>query len=311
MAKFCSKCGSKLDKKTGTCKNCGIKIPQKKKKLPHIIIFFVICFIIVFLFVVFFLYSFRRGTNPKKNTELQIEVGDIIEFGSYEQDNKISNGKEPIEWIVLENEDNHALLISLNCLDYKSYNTDNVEIIWETSSLREWLNNDFVKEAFLYGERKRILTQTIENPGLYAGVDENGCWIVTNSGEYVEDILYQTEDSNATEDKVYLLSADEVILYLGSDTIESPPLTEYAKERFMESTLKQAKENGYNDEEAIRKRYAELETEHGEGCCNWWLRSPGISGDSAAVVSYEADEIQIQNVTEGAAVRPVLWIETN
>lgn len=77
------------------------------------------------MFVAFFLYLSRRGTNPRKNTGQQIEVGDIIESGSYEQDNNISNGKGPIEWIVLENEDNHALLISLNCLDYKTYNTDN------------------------------------------------------------------------------------------------------------------------------------------------------------------------------------------
>lgn len=309
MAKLCGKCGKELSENAFFCPNCGAKVPQKRKKRSHIVIAFAGCLVVGLLFVAAFLY--RLETVSSKDIGQHIEVGDTIEFGSYEQDNDISNGKEPIEWIVLENEDGHALLVSLNCLDYKSYNTDSVEIIWETSSLREWLNNVFVKEAFSYRERKKILAQTIENPGLYAGVDENGCWIVTNSDEYVENILYQTENSNATEDKVYLLSADEVVLYLDSGIIEYPHLTEYAKERFMESTLKQAKENGYDNEEAIRNRYAELEAEHGEGCCNWWLRSPGISGDSAAVVSYETDEIQIQNVTEGAAVRPVLWIETN
>ena len=29
------------------------------------------------------------------------EVGDIVVIGSYEQDNVLDNGKEPLEWIVL------------------------------------------------------------------------------------------------------------------------------------------------------------------------------------------------------------------
>lgn len=40
------------------------------------------------------------------------EVGDIFKFGSYEQDNDTSNGKEDIEWLVLEVKDGKALLIS-------------------------------------------------------------------------------------------------------------------------------------------------------------------------------------------------------
>ena len=35
---------------------------------------------------------------------LKIQIGDYITFGSYEQDNDISNGKEDIEWLVLDRE---------------------------------------------------------------------------------------------------------------------------------------------------------------------------------------------------------------
>ena len=309
MAKFYRKCSVKVDEKVDICPNCGAKVSSEKRKRSHVIIIFVVCLVIALLFVAIFLYRWMR--RSQNDIGKQIEVGDAIEFGSYEQDNNVSNGKEPIEWIVLESEDDHALFMSVNCLDYKSYNTENTETTWKTSSLREWLNNEFMAEAFSAQERKRVQTQTIENPGLYAGMDEDGSWIVTNSGEYEKDVLYQTEDSNETEDRVYLLSADGAILYLSSSDVERPPLTEYAKEKFLEATLKQAEESGYNDEEAIKERYAELEEKYGEGCCYWWLRSPGISDDTAAVVSYEADEIQIQKLTEGAAIRLVLWIEKN
>ena len=35
-------------------------------------------------------------------------VGDCVTFGRYEQDNRMENGKEPLEWIVLDVQDNHA-----------------------------------------------------------------------------------------------------------------------------------------------------------------------------------------------------------
>lgn len=39
-------------------------------------------------------------------------VGSYVKFGSYEQDNDLSNGKEKIEWLVLDLQANEALLIS-------------------------------------------------------------------------------------------------------------------------------------------------------------------------------------------------------
>ena len=52
------------------------------------------------------------------------EPGDTFEFGKYEQDNDLSNGKERIEWIILEKEDNRILAISKYVLDGKSYNSE-------------------------------------------------------------------------------------------------------------------------------------------------------------------------------------------
>ena len=71
-------------------------------------------------------------------------VGDIIVFGHYEQDNKTKNGKEPIEWRVLDiDAAGQLLVISDKVLERKKYNETNPGyrgITWEKSTIRSWLN---------------------------------------------------------------------------------------------------------------------------------------------------------------------------
>lgn len=79
------------------------------------------------------------------------KVGDSVFFGSYEQDNDKSNGKENIEWLILEVKDGKALLFSKYALDllvYSKYSSFDGYSSWEDSSLRRWLNDDFVNSAF-------------------------------------------------------------------------------------------------------------------------------------------------------------------
>ena len=47
-------------------------------------------------------------------------IGEILSFGAYEQDNNTSNGKEEIEWIVLDKKDDRMLVISRYALDNQS-----------------------------------------------------------------------------------------------------------------------------------------------------------------------------------------------
>ena len=65
-----------------------------------------------------------------------------VVFGSYEQDNDLLNGSEPIEWQILESDGNSTLLISRYVWDYQPYNTERVDVTWETCSMRQWLNDD-------------------------------------------------------------------------------------------------------------------------------------------------------------------------
>ena len=45
-----------------------------------------------------------------------------VTFGHYEQDNDLTNGKEPIEWRVLKEEGGEVMLITRYALDAKPYN---------------------------------------------------------------------------------------------------------------------------------------------------------------------------------------------
>ena len=70
-------------------------------------------------------------TPPDSN----FNVGDIVILGSYEQDNNLSNGPEPIEWQVIGSRNGHTLLLSKYALDCKRYNESNVDITWENCTL--------------------------------------------------------------------------------------------------------------------------------------------------------------------------------
>ena len=121
-----------------------------------------------------------------------LQSGDTITFGVYEQDDVDSNGKDAIDWIVLEVKDGKALVISKYSIDCKPYNTTKDDVTWETCSLRTWLNDDFINSAFSNEERLTISTVTVSaesNPE------------------------YDTEPGNATQDKMFLLSISEVNKY--------------------------------------------------------------------------------------------------
>ena len=145
------------------------------------------------------------STSELASVKSTVSVGNIIEFGAYEQDNDTSNGKEPIEWQVLAKEDNKILVISKYALDAKPYNTEFENVTWETCSLRTWLNETFLDEAFSKAEKSMIQTTEVS-------ADKNPD--------------YSTDPGNATNDKIFLLSIDEANKYFASH--ENCPLTEYA-----------------------------------------------------------------------------------
>lgn len=136
---------------------------------------------------------------------------EIDTFGSYEQDSDTGNGKEPIEWLVLDRDGDKALLLSKYALDYQSfmpfYEPVTEPFTWESSSLRRWLNGTFLNSAFSVDERQRLLTTTV----------------ITSPGS-----LHRENGPITTEDRVFLLSNTEVYAYFANEAATAAEYTAYA-----------------------------------------------------------------------------------
>ena len=137
----------------------------------------------------------------------EANVGDIINYGSYEQDNNISNGEEDIEWRVLLKENNRVLVISDKALDCQPYNDTYSAVTWETCTLRKWLNDDFFNSAFTDAEKICIPTVTVT-------ADKNP--------------KYSTYSGKITKDKIFLLSTKEADEYFVDDEERKCIPTDYA-----------------------------------------------------------------------------------
>lgn len=142
-------------------------------------------------------------TLAKKYSD--VNIGEYITFGNYEQDNDVKNGKEDIEWLVLDKDDDKIFVISKYALDCMQY--DSADANWETCSLRKWLNNDFLSLAFSAQEKKIIPTITVSP-------DKNS--------------KYNTNPGKATKDRVFLLSVAEAGEYFSSQAERKCTATSYA-----------------------------------------------------------------------------------
>ena len=198
----------------------------------------------------------------------QVKTGNVITFGHYEQDNDLSNGAEPIEWLILTEEEGRMLLLSRYGLDGQPYHSSFAEITWENSLLRQWLNGEFFETAFTDTEREsieKVINNTPANP-------EAG-----------------TDGGSDTADSVFLLSIDEVLRFFPSVKDRTCKATDFAKG-------KGVLVDWVNEDNSF-----------------WWLRSPGYSPYSAAIV-YSNGLLYMygSSVTNSArVVRPALWLKTD
>ena len=100
----------------------------------------------------------------------------IVKFGNY-------------EWIVLKEYSNgYSFIVSKDAICRKQFNTKYKSVMWKDSTLRGWLNNDFLIDSFTKEERSKIGIGTVPP-------DE------VNS--------YLKELANWTRDRVFLLSIKE------------------------------------------------------------------------------------------------------
>lgn len=179
--------------------------------------------------------------------------GETVIWGSYEQNNDTSDGAEPIEWVILHAEDGRTLLLSKYGLDSRTYHDEEREISWEKCDLRAWLNDEFYFEAF-----------------------------TSKQQAYIFEVTNETEGSNDTRDKVFLLSEEEALVY--KTVIPTMEATQYA----------------------IFHGARDFDT-------YWWLRSPWSEDtmDWADAGYFDLENTTMHEVNKtGIAVRPCIWVDT-
>lgn len=157
--------------------------------------------------------SIKKITECVAAQYKNVEISDYIQFGNYEQDNDKSNGKEKIEWLVIDKQENKILVISKFALDCAPYNDEEKNITWEECSLRSWLNNDFINSAFSANEKYVIQSTKVIN----------------------EDGTYNTDGGNDTTDNIFLLSISETEKYFASEQDRICNPTAYVSEKISDS----------------------------------------------------------------------------
>jgi uncharacterized protein YjbI with pentapeptide repeats len=186
-------------------------------------------------------------------------------FGSYPE--TAEGGKKPITWLVLKCEYDRALVISEKLIDVQPYNDKLESVTWETASLKKWMNEEFMELAFREDEKERVLMACNQNP---------------------DNERYGTDGGNATWDRVFALSIEEVRRYFEDNGTRAAEVTPYAETRGAGCTET-------NDERRLGW---------------WWLRSPGLCSNGAALVSTDGDvNVHGNNVDDpSVSVRPAFWI---
>lgn len=130
----------------------------------------------------------------KEKTERVKQTTNNFIFGHYDQESK-GGDYSPIEWRILDEKNDYLLLVSDKCLDISNFSNDGGNV-WERSDIRNWLNDYFYNTAFTEDEKQLIIS------------------------------------SLKTNDKVFLLSEEEISKYFKNLDDRKAEYSAYARERY-------------------------------------------------------------------------------
>lgn len=172
-------------------------------------------------------------------------VGDFIPFGTYEQDNDMNNGAEPILWQIIDKQGSSILVISRYVLDTLAWCTKEDEAVvrldltWADTTLRKWLNGTFYNEAFSDTEKKAIVNLTIstECQGTrhkYLFTVQGGTSIFVLSSEEAKRYLNNTNMKGIATEYAATKVVHPVTYWMRENRLESGrAMTSTAKEQMM------------------------------------------------------------------------------
>ncbi|MBQ1412128.1 MAG: toll/interleukin-1 receptor domain-containing protein [Clostridia bacterium] len=159
--------------------------------------------------------GYRESEKCRSITELvptdSVKREDHLRMGVWEQDGDDANGTEYLEWRVIAMEDGKALLLTEYVIDHRAYDeTESYKNAdWEDCTLRHWLHEVFLKEAFSKEEREKIVPVITSED--------------TGDGD-------DTEGWDDVQDWVFMLSIEEVRHYLVSNDNAKGLVTDAAYE---------------------------------------------------------------------------------
>lgn len=186
-----------------------------------------------------------------------IHFGEFYKAETYE--------KEKIEWLVLNEDEEKLFVVSKKAILSRRFDKNGRK--WNDSEIRQWLNTDFINEAFSHYEQPSIIKTDVTT----TFVTEEPC-----AG-------YECADIH-TQDKIFLLSAEEVERYFPEKVSRIQEKSDLAS---------------YTLEEDRKHTNA------------WWLRNTGGFSGAALLVLEDGNfcgDASTQNI-EG--IHPAMYISRN
>ena len=230
-----------------------------------------------------------EASVPQEQSALaQFEVGTYVTFGRYPQNN--GDTPEPIEWLVLDNDGQTALLFSKYGLDSQPFHQKDAGVNWRDCSLRQWLNRRFFSKAFDEAEQSLIEVSTIQTDDYLKHYEKLSAALGGKIGAADLDESFENgvQEYYETQDKVFCLSVREVLKYFGNEK-ESDGCKEVwysaaceSEERVNRELACKATAYALRRGADIPKRWKEYRKKNFEWWfdnANFWLRSPGYCGD--------------------------------
>ena len=150
---------------------------------------------------------------------------------------------------------------------------------YETSSIRQWLNEDFYNIAFTESEKEEIAVTTLNNDCTWTQGGVPG---------------YEALDSNVTKDKIFMLSCSQA---------ENEDYFEWSTDRLSHSSdYAKCQGLGVQSWDADGEDY---------GCSSWLLRSPGQYPEYCTGVAGNTGHTGGFNTSSVEGVRPAIYLKSH
>lgn len=258
-------------------------------------------------------FATKQGT---KKELANAGIGDIVTYGSYEQDGDLANGGEPIEWYVLDETEDARMLLSVMVLDGHKYSEEQKLVGWKDSDLRAWLNDVFIEEAFTEKERGEILLKKVANN--YGGDCADRVTLLSTK-ECMEYFGISLDEKGA--DPYHF---DEGIYQVGLTKKEKGEILKAFLDvadprRFGKATQAKLWDGVHMNavlwtigEGRIENMMVDTGVDISDmfGYCEWWVRDIDLSNPAGTARKVCTETYWMTSyVDSGCGVRPVIWVK--